>query len=311
MKRRDFVSTIGAGLVGSFLPPPPPPPLLPPPMRLRFVERWSWVMGQAVHVMVYADSDDLGLEACAKALAELRRLEGVFSLFDDASELCELNRCAGKRTLKASPDLWQAVYQADVFRQFTAGAFNPAVEPLMRVWGFHRSRHHAWPSPAELADAREAVATATVNLSGGLSLPNSHTRLDLGGMAVGFAIDEAKRAFFNPGIHSAFIDVSGDCYGLGAPPGEPDGWPVRIAGSTRVVRLRNSALATSSNTKSVIEIETRILGHVMDPVRGCPVDTSRQVTQLAPAAVLADYLSTAALVTGRGYDHLWPTYFTE
>jgi len=307
MKRRDFVSTLGAGLVGSFMPPPPPP------KRLRFVERWSWVMGQAVHVMVYAESDDLGLEACAKALAELRRLEGVFSVFDDASELCELNRCAGKRTLKASRDLWQAVYQADVFRKFTAGAFNPAVEPLMRVWGFHHSRHHAMPSPAELAAAREAVATATVKLSGvqSLSLPNSHTRLDLGGMAVGFAIDGSRLAFSDPGIHSAFIDVSGDCYGLGAPPGESDGWPVRIAGSTRVVRLRNSALATSSNLKSVIEIEGRILGHVMDPARGCPVDTKRQVTQLASAAVLADYLSTAALVTGRGYDHLWPTYFTE
>lgn len=304
MKRRDFVATVGAGLVGSFMPPPPPP------KRLRFVERWSWVMGQAVHLMVYADSDDLGLEACAKALATLRRLEGVFSLFDDASELCELNRCAGKRTLKASPDLWQAVYQAEHFRKLTAGAFNPAVEPLMRAWGFHHSRR-TLPSPAELAAAREAVATATVNLSGGLSLPSSHTKLDLGGIAVGFAIDEAQPAFFTPGIQSAFIDVSGDCYGLGAPPGEPDGWPVQIAGSTRVVRLRNSALATSSNTKSVIELEKHILGHVMDPVRGCPVDTHRQVTQLAPAAVLADYLSTAALVTGRGNDHLWPTYFNE
>lgn len=304
MKRRDFVLTLSAGLAGAFLPPPPPP------KRLRFVERWSWVMGQAVHLMVYADSEDLGLEACANALAELRRLEGVFSVFDDASELCELNRCAGKRALKASRDLWQAVYQADHFRTFTGGAFNPAVEPLMRVWGFHHARR-TMPSPAELAAAREAVATATVNLSGGLSLPNAHTRLDLGGMAVGFAIDQARCAFFPPGIHSAFIDVSGDCYGLGAPPGEPEGWPVQIAGSTRVVRLRNSALATSSNTKSVIELEQHVLGHVMDPERGCPIDTRRQVTQLAPAAVLADYLSTAALVTGRGYDHLWPTYFTE
>lgn len=308
MKRRSFVATLGGGLVGAFWPRPAWPQL--PLRRERFVERWSWVMGQPVHLMVFADSEDRGLEACSKALAELRRLEGVFSLFDDRSELCELNRCAGKRPLKASPDLWQAVYQADHFRKFTAGAFNPAVEPLMRVWGFHRSRR-AMPSSAELAAARDAVATSTVHISDHLSLPNSHTRLDLGGMAVGFAIDEAKRAFFEPGIHSALIDVSGDCYGLGAPPGEPEGWPVRIAGSARVVRLRDGALATSSNTKSVIELEKHVLGHVMDPDRGCPVDTRRQVTQVAPAAVLADYLSTAALVTGRGYDQLWPTYFTE
>jgi FAD:protein FMN transferase len=307
MKRRDFVATLGAGMAGAFLPPRGP---LPPLARERFVERWSWVMGQAVHLMVYADSDDLGLEACAKALAELRRLEGVLSVFDDASELSELNRTAGKRPHRPSKDLWHAVYEAEVFRQFTEGAFNPAIEPLMRAWGFHRTRRTT-PSAVELAEAREAVATATVNIGSDLVLPNSHTRLDLGGMAVGFAIDEAKCAFFPPGIHSAFIDVSGDCYGLGAPPGEPEGWPVQIAGTTRVVRLLNSALATSSNTKSVVELENHILGHVMDPVRGCPVDTRRQATQLAPAAVLADYLSTAALVTGRGYDHLWPTYFTS
>lgn len=301
MKRRNFVATLGAGLAGA---------LLPPLRRERFVERWSWVMGQAVHVMVFAESDDQGLEACSKVLAELRRLEGVLSLFDDASELCELNRHAGKRPLKASKDLWQAVYQADHFRTFTEGAFNPAVEPLMRVWGFHRSRR-TMPTPAELAAAREAVATATVLVSSRLSLPNSHTKLDLGGMAVGFAIDEARSAFIDTGVYRAFVDVSGDCYGMGAPPGEPEGWPVRIAGSPRVVRLRNSALATSSNMKSVVELEAQILGHVMDPARGCPVDTRRQVTQVAPSAVLADCLSTAALVTGRVYEPLWPTHFTE
>ena len=312
MKRRDFVSTVGAGVMGAFMPALPSLRPLAPLTRERFAERWSWVMGQAVHVMVYAESEDQGLEACAKALAELRRLERVFSVFDDASELSELNRHAGKWPLKVSDDLWRAVSQADHFRKFTEGAFNPAVEPLMRVWGFHRSRL-TMPTAGELAAAREAVATATVRFYSDrrLSLPNSHTKLDLGGMAVGLAIDETRSAFFGRGIHAALVDVGGDCYGMGAPPGEPEGWPVGIAGSTRVVRLRDSALATSSNKKSVVELEAHILGHVMDPARGRPVDSRRQVTQLAPAAVLADYLSTAALVTGRGYDELWPTYFAE
>ena len=60
MKRRRFVATIGAGLAGAFVPRWP---------RLdgeRFVERWSWAMGQAAHVMVYAESEDQGLEACAQ-----------------------------------------------------------------------------------------------------------------------------------------------------------------------------------------------------------------------------------------------------
>jgi thiamine biosynthesis lipoprotein len=307
MKRRSFVGTLGAGLAGAFSPLPRLP--LPRLKRERFVERWSWVMGQAVHVMVYVESEDQGLEGCANALAKLRRLESILSLFDDASELCELNRRAGKGPLKASKSLWQAVYQADHIRKFTEGAFNPAVEPLMRVWGFHQPRR-TMPSPTELAAAREAVATATVSCFP-LSLPNAHTKLDLGGIAVGYSIDEAMDVLIGSGIGRALIDVSGDCRGMGAPPDEPAGWPVQIAGSTRVVRLRDNALATSSNKKSVVELEKRILGHVMDPDRGCPVDTRRQVTQVAPCAVLADALSTAALVSGRVYEPLWSTYFSE
>src|SRR5437764_1013467 len=72
MNRRRFVTTMCAGIGGVFVP------------RLSrwraddvFVERWSWVMGQPVHVMVFASSEQEGLDACAAALAELRRVGGL------------------------------------------------------------------------------------------------------------------------------------------------------------------------------------------------------------------------------------------
>jgi FAD:protein FMN transferase len=293
MKRRQFIATAGAGLVGAFR------PRLPRLNRERFVERWSWAMGQAVHVMVYAESDDQGLEACAAALAELRRVEARLSLFDDASDLCELNRRAGRGRMRAAADLGAVLRAAVTSRAETAGAFDAAVEPLMRVWGFHRPRQ-SLPSDVELREAREAVASASVRLQDDtVSLPNAHTQLDFGGIAVGYGIDRAVRVLRAGGVRRAFVDVSGDCYGMGAPPGEPDGWTVRIARSTRTVRLRDAALATSSNTQSAIHLGRRILGHVMDPARGWPADTQGQVTVVAPTATLADSLSTAALVSGR------------
>jgi thiamine biosynthesis lipoprotein len=305
MKRREFVARAGAGLAGA---------LLPPLLRLRrerFVERWSWAMGQPVHVMLFAESEDQGLTACAQALAELRRIEARLSLFDDASELCELNRRAGRRSLQASNDLLCVASTADGYRRETEGAFNAAVEPLMRVWGFHRPRR-TMPSPIELAAARRSVTTATVDFAGSRSvaLPNAHTRLDLGGIAVGYGLDRTWQVLLNAGIRRAFVDVSGDCYGLGAPPDQPEGWAVRIAGSSRVVRLRDEALATSSNRASVIELERHILGHVMDPATGAPVDTRRQATVVARSAMRADALSTASLVSGRSYTAS-ATYFTE
>jgi FAD:protein FMN transferase len=305
MKRRDFVATVGAGLAGAFLPP------LPRLRRERFVERWSWAMGQAVHVMVYAESEDHGLEACAQALAELRRIESRLSLFDDASELCELNRRAGRRPLRASDDLLTLVYMSDWVREHTAGAFNAAVEPLMRVWGFHRPRR-TLPSRTELAAARKSVATATVQRDHrDVFLPNSHTKLDFGGIGVGYGLHQATNTLRKAGIRRAFIDVSGDCSAIGAPPAEPDGWAVRIAGSNELVRLRDRALATSSNMASVIELEKHVLGHVMDPASGQPVETRRQVTVVTNWALFADALSTATLVSGRSYHFPVTTYITE
>src|SRR5207249_8372289 len=99
MNRRRFVTTLGTGLGLVFVP------------RLRrwraddvFVERWSWAMGQPVHVMVFAGSEHEGLDACAAALAELRRVERPLTLFDTASDLCELNRRAGRKQMRRSEE---------------------------------------------------------------------------------------------------------------------------------------------------------------------------------------------------------------
>ena len=294
MKRREFVSTLSTGLAGAFLP-------LPRLRVERFVERWSWVMGQAAHVMVFAESEDQGLEGCAQALAELRRVEARLSLFDDASDLCELNRHAGRGSMRAGEDLRAAVSAAEQFRNQTAGRFNAAVEPLMRMWGFHPLRESVeYPDRVVFEEALEAVASATVRLDAErIELPNRHTQLDFGGIAVGYGIDKAIGVLRAAGIGRAFVDVSGDCYGLGAPPGEPEGWNVQIAGSDRVLRLRDAALATSSNAQTTIRLGYfGKLGHIMDPEWGRPVEVGEKVTVVAPTAIAADAVSTGALVLG-------------
>jgi thiamine biosynthesis lipoprotein len=267
-------------------------------------------MGQPVHLVVYAASEQEGLDACAAALAELRRVEQQLTLFDDASELCELNRRAGGRPLRVGPDLAAVLAHAERLRRATGGAFNVAVEPVMRAWGFHLPRRAA-PTPAELAAAREAVASAVVELAGGVvRLPNAHTRLDFGGIGVGYGIDRALAVLRARGIARAFLDVSGDVGALGAPPGEP-GWLVGIAdprargrgrGRGRVlatVSLRDAALATSANTVAVVCYGALCAGHVMDPATGWPARALVQATVTARRAVDADALSTAMLVMGR------------
>jgi FAD:protein FMN transferase len=304
MKRRDFLGCIGTGIIGlrfgsvTGIRPPARP-------SVRFIERWSWAMGQPVHLQLFSASADHGYEAAAMALAELRRVEARLSLFDDASDLAELNRHAGGRALRVGADLAAVLAASIRLERATAGAFNAAVEPLMRAWGFHAPRV-SQPSSAEIDRARAAVRAARILVSGDrIAVPSRDTLLDLGGIGVGYGLDRAMSVLRGAGIQSAFLDVSGDCIALGAPPGEEKGWLVEIAGLSQGVklvaatRLRNAALATSANTMSVVHYGRAVRGHVMNPETGWPAEALTQVTVVSRTGIEADALSTAMLVSGR------------
>jgi thiamine biosynthesis lipoprotein len=262
-------------------------------------------MGQPVHLQVFAESEGQGYDAAAAALAELRRVESRLTLFDDASDLVELNRRAGRPGLRVGADLAVVLSAGLRMEQATAGAFNPAVEPLMRAWGFHVPRATE-PSRAEIREARDAVRTARIVVNGDrVTVPHAATRLDLGGIGVGYGLDRAASVLRRLGIRSAFLDVSGDCIAIGAPPGQEDGWPVEIAGaeigsgSMASTRLRDAALATSANTMSVVRYGRAVRGHVMNPETGWPADGLVQVSVVARTGIEADALSTAMLVSGK------------
>ena len=300
MKRRDFLGVLGASLAGAAVPRGLGARARAPSDEV-FVERWSWAMGQPVHLQLFAASEAAGYAAAQAALAELRRVEGALSRFDDASDLAELNRHAGRGALAVGADLVAVLEAAVRFQRVTKGAFNPAVEPLMRAWGFHAPRVSA-PTPAELAEARAAVRAARIDLRGRrVALEGAATRLDLGGIGVGYGLDRAAAVLRRAGIRRALLDVSGDCLALGAPPGER-GWLVEVADPDRsggviaATRLRDAALATSSNLVSVVHYGRAVRGHVMDPATGWPAARRRQVTVVARTGLEADALSTATLV---------------
>lgn len=266
------------------------------------VERWSWIMGQTAHLQVYARSEEAGYEVLRLVLEEFRRIEDRLSTFDPASDLAELNRRAGLGPMVVGEDLRTVLLAAERFRRLTGGGFDPAVEPLMRAWGFREARS-APPSAAELAEARSALRRAVIDIgTETVRLPDPDTRLDLGGIAVGYALDRGAALLRRAGVRRALIDLSGDCLALGAPPGL-SGWRIGIANPDgdilTTVLVADACLATSANTTSVVRYPGVRCGHVLDPVTGLAASALRQVSIVAPSGLAADALSTAMLVSGR------------
>lgn len=269
----------------------------------RLVERWSWVMGQPARIRLFTADEEAGFAAAAAAFGELRQVEASLSLYDPASDLVALNERAGQGPLRVGPDLLDALRMAEHYRTATRGAFDPAIEPLMEAWGFHRPRSAA-PSRAELQEAREAIAATRICITNGrVALSPRSARLDLGGIGVGYGLDRAGEVLRRHGIRRALIDISGDMLALSRPPGRP-GWPVDIpspgrAGLTRSILLQDAALATSANTVSVVRYGAVTCGHVLEPWSGKAAHALQQVSVIASTAVAADALSTAILVSDR------------
>jgi thiamine biosynthesis lipoprotein len=128
-------------------------------------------------------------------------------------------------------------------------------------------------------------------------------RLDLGGIAMGYAVDEGLKVLLAHGIQSAMIDASGDVGALRAPPGTR-GWRIGIvplepsAPPSRYLLLENGAVTTSGDAYQFVEIGGKRYSHIVDPRTGIGVTTPSAATVFAPTCIAADSLATALSVMG-------------
>ncbi|MCF1711148.1 FAD:protein FMN transferase [Tabrizicola sp. J26] len=238
----------------------------------------------AVIRLIHPQAPDL----VSAAVAEIRRLEQVFSLYDAQSALCQLNR---DRRLTAPPvELLAVLALSGQVHAASDGAFDPTVQPLWQEYAKAWAKGAA-PSDDVLIDAQELVGFARVSYSEEEILLQPGMALTLNGIAQGQIADRVVALLGTAGVQNVLVDA-GEIATLGR---APDGgeWPVKIAGSRRV-GLSNRALATSAPLGTAFDPEGRV-SHILDPRSGKPAARIwRQISISAGSAAVADALSTAA-----------------
>jgi FAD:protein FMN transferase len=263
------------------------------------------LMGAPWTITVHAANRTAGSEAITAAFGEIERLERILSDYDPTSELSRLSAAAPTTApVPVGADLWRVLVAAEALRQQTAGAFDIAVGPLTSLWRQAR-RSGRLPIPDKLAAARAAVGAGTVELvpeTQSVRLPKPGTRLDPGGIGMGYAADRALEVLAARGIESAMIDASGDVLVSAAPPGS-DGWriavaPLRPGGTGETLVLSHAAVTTSGDAYQAVEIDGVRYSHIVDPRSGLGVTGPTTVTVVTPDATTADALATAASVLG-------------
>jgi thiamine biosynthesis lipoprotein len=240
------------------------------------------------------------------ALAEVGRLEAQLSLYRPASEIARVNARAAREPVRVSPPVFRLLQHARQLHDQTGGAFDIAIAPLVRCWGFMHGAGRL-PEPGELEEARRCAGMTHVMLDDQnfcVRFDREGVMIDLGAIGKGHAIDCAAEILREAGVASALLHGgTSTVYGLGRPP-DADGWKIAIASgpdespSRRAVLLRDNALSVSAVWGKFFEADGRKFGHVIDPRAGRPVNNAVMAAVVLPSATETDALSTALLVAG-------------
>jgi len=264
-------------------------------------------MGADFRIVLYAAEERSANTAARAAYARVAELNKTLSDYDPASELTRLSATSGTgRAVPMSDDLRFVLERSQRLAAESDGAFDVTCGPIVRAWRSSR-RTKTFPSEERLAKVRAPVGYRHLKLdpqarTAELTAPNMV--LDLGGIAMGFAADEALKVLNSHGITRAMVDASGDIRCGDAPPGK-QAWTIGIAPlteskgpSSRFVELVNGALTTSGDAFQYVEIAGKRYSHIVDPRTGLGLTTRSSVTITAPDCITADSLATAVSVLG-------------
>ncbi len=267
-------------------------------------------MGLPFRIVLYATDPQRATNVAEAVWTRISNLNSSLSDYDENSELSRLSRTSGSgQKVLLSWDLGTVLQEAERISRLSDGAFDITVGPLVDVWKRAR-RQRMLPEVAKVEAARAATGWWQVALghdSAGrttahLKVPGM--RLDLGGIAKGYALDEATRVLKARGIGCSLVSGGGDLLASGAPPGQR-GWKVEIgeldvpqAPPGRVVWLKNRALVTSGDRFQRVELGGVRYSHLLDPRTGWALTHPSQVTLIGPEAMTTDALSKVLSVLG-------------
>ena len=257
-------------------------------------------MGVAARLVFYASSEADAKTAARAAFARVAELEQIASDYRPDSEV----RRAGSHfdqpnaaPLRISRDLWQMLTLARNVASLSNGLFDPTVSPLVALWRQARQTK-TLPSQREITAAKARVGWRKMQLDARAQtlILRPGMRLDLGGVAKGFAADAALQVLAAHKITRALIELGGDI-ALGEAPPQSAGWKIETPDKS-VWFLQNCAISTSGDSVQWLEIDGVRYSHLVDIRTGLGRTDHYSATVIAPRATQSDALSSAAGLMG-------------
>ena len=253
-----------------------------------------------VHTVTIFDAE--GPEAASDARAYLLDLHGAWSCFKDDSLVSRINQAAGRQPVAVDEDTFEVLRQAKRYGRFTEGAFDVTVGPLADLWR-RAMEERQLPGDKAVWQALALVNFANVTLdeeAHTVLLEKAGQRIDLGGIAKGYAVNELRKRLRRHGVRRALLDLGGTVAALGCglpvgirDPFRPDGAPMGT------LMLEDRIAVTSGVYERFAYMDGYRYHHVVDPRTGYPSKSGLvSVTLVGENGGALDAFATAALILG-------------
>lgn len=265
-------------------------------------EKTAGIMGTNIRAEVFHTDPVLRQKALEQVMIEMERINQLMSPYIDASELSKLNRTAAISAIKVSADMFKLLSLSNDLSALTKGAFDITFASVGYLYDFRQKKRPDDQSLEALigaVDYRHVVLDAD-NQSVYFSHPD--VKIDLGGIAKGYAVDNAIDALEAMGIQHALVTAGGDTRLLGDRMGKP--WIVGIRDPRNkdkqavLIPLEDSAMSTSGDYERYFEEDGKRYHHILSPKTGHSSYEVQSVSIIGPQSVYNDALSTAVFVMG-------------
>ncbi len=246
-----------------------------------------------MRIILYAHSRDSAEKVAKRAFARFAELDLRLSDYNPESELRRLCSAPYGTAIPISQDLFVVLQRAQEVACLTAGAFDVTIGALTHLWRKAR-REGRTPTEEEILSARPRMGWQFLTLDSATSSVTFHKPgmlLDLGGIAKGYACDEALRLISAQGILRALVEAGGDIAVSGPPPGQR-GWRVRLPDGT-TLSVAHCGISTSGDWEQFLQIGSQRHSHILDPRTGKALINQNTITVVAQDAFTSDALATA------------------
>ncbi|HEY9235887.1 MAG TPA: FAD:protein FMN transferase [Phenylobacterium sp.] len=221
------------------------------------------------------------------------------------SDLMRLNRAVQGGWVDVGAELMEVLNVSAEVTAASDGAFDIGVGEAVSAWGFGAAQGQADEAAIRAAMGRRLRAQVECRPGAGRARRLNDRRLDLSGVAKGFAVDQMAKVLRGRQIPDFLANLDGEIIAHGR---RPDGRPWAVAleepdpgrrAARGVIEVTDCALATSGDYRHRIQLGAAWLSHTMDPRSGAPVrNRTASVTVLAADCARADAWATALMVLG-------------